>query len=264
MEVEDHELSGVRHVAAAAIGGAIEPWLIVIHYTANQSAEGTIEWFKSTVSRVSAHLVVDFDGTITQMVPFNKRAAHAGKSRWRDKEGCNGFSIGIEIVNPGPLRRLQDGTFIDYSGKRWQGKVVEARHKHRNHEARFWAAYPEAQLTAVKEACAAIACKYPISEIVGHDDVAPTRKFDPGPAFSFQPVRALLASRDDDGADVYVATRMLNVRSGPGVTFAPVPGGPLHPGQRVRVVDVRASWWHISAVDEKLEGWASSHFLQSA
>lgn len=264
MEVHNDLLSGVKQVAALAIGGVIEPQLIVIHYTANQSASGTIRWFESPLSKVSAHLVVDVDGAITQMVPFNRRAAHAGKSRWRDRDGCNGFSIGVEVVNPGPLRRLHDGSFIDYGGRRWGGKVVEAEHKHGNHEAKCWAAYPEPQLEAVREACAAIVKRYPVAEIVGHDDVAPTRKFDPGPAFSFQPLRSLLAPRDEDGADVYAATATLNVRSGPGVSHAPVPGSPLAPGQRVQVIDVRGSWWLVSGVDKPLEGWASSHFLRSA
>jgi len=54
------------------------------------------------------------------------------------------------------------------------------------------------------------------------------------------------------------------VRSGPGVSHAPVPGSPLAPGQRVQVIDVRGSWWLVSGVDKPLEGWASSHFLRSA
>ncbi|HTV24070.1 MAG TPA: N-acetylmuramoyl-L-alanine amidase [Polyangiaceae bacterium] len=261
MEVVNHEVSGARQVPALSIGDPIEPWLIVIHYTANQSAAETVSWFQSPQSKVSAHLVVDLDGSITQMVPFNRRAAHAGTSRWRGKEGCNRFSIGIEIVNPGPLRRLSDGTFADLRGKRWEGKVVHAHHDNGNPEYELWAAYPEAQLSAVTEACRALVQAYPISEIVGHYDVAPTRKLDPGPAFPFQPVRALLAPRDDDGADVYAATTTLNVRSGPGVSHAPVAGSPLQPGQRVEVVAVNGSWWHVRTLDERVEGWAASHFL---
>jgi N-acetylmuramoyl-L-alanine amidase len=263
MDVVNHELSGVKKAAAREIGGAIEPWLIIIHYTANQSAAGTVSWFQSEVSRVSAHLVIDLDGAITQMVPFNRRAAHAGKSRWRGKEGCNGFSIGIELVNPGPLRRLSDGTFVDLSSKKWDGKVVEAQHKNGNQEIKLWAAYPEEQLAAVKDACRAIVAAYPITEIVGHDDVAPTRKLDPGPAFPFQPVRVLLAPRGEDGADVYASTTSLNVRSGPGVSHPTVQGSPLQPGQRVQVIEVHGNWWHITTLDDKLEGWAASHFLQS-
>lgn len=263
MEIVEHELSGARKQRALAIGGPIEPWLLILHYTANQSAAGTVSWFQSPESKVSAHLVVDLDGTITQMVPFNRRAAHAGVSRWRGKEGCNGFSIGIEMVNPGPLRRRSDGTFVDFNGKTWEGRVIEAQHKSGNHDLRFWAEYTEAQISSVREACLAITKAYSIREIVGHEDVAPTRKMDPGPAFPLQMFRGIPAPRDQDGADVYAATTLLNVRSGPGVEFQKVEGSPLGQGQRVEVVDVRSQWWHIRTPDAAVEGWVASHFLQS-
>jgi N-acetylmuramoyl-L-alanine amidase len=263
VDVIENELVGVKKARALEIGEPLEPSLLIMHYTANQSAAGTVSWFQSPVSKVSAHLVVDFDGTITQMVPFNRRAAHAGASRWRGREGCNAFSIGVEVVNPGPLRRRSDGTFVDSNGKTWEGKVVEGQHKNGNSDFRFWAEYAENQLASVREACVAIARAYPIREIVGHDDVAPTRKFDPGPAFPLQMLRSVLAPRDQDGADVYAATAVLNVRSGPGVGHAPVDGSPLAKGQRIQVLEVNGSWWHVRTLDAAVEGWAASHFLQN-
>ena len=263
MEIVNHELSGVTQLRALEVGGSIEPWLLILHYTADQSAAGTINWFQSPQSKVSAHLVVDQEGAITQMVPFNRRAAHAGASRWRGKEGCNAFSIGIEMVNPGPLRRRSDGTFVDFNGKTWDGKVVEAQHKNGNPDLRFWAEYAEQQINSVREACLAITKAYSIREIVGHEDVAPTRKFDPGPAFPLQMFRSIPAPRDQDGADVYAATAVLNVRSGPGVEHPKVEGGPLGQGQRVQVVEVSGQWWHIRTPDAAVEGWVASHFLQS-
>jgi len=263
VEIVEHELLGVRKLPALAIGGPIEPWLLILHYTANQSAAGTVSWFQSPLSKVSAHLVVDLDGAVTQMVPFNRRAAHAGASRWRGKDGCNAFSIGIEMVNPGPLRRRSEGTFVDSNGKSWDGKVVEAQHKNGNADLRFWAEYSEPQISSVREACLAITKAYSIREIVGHEDVAPTRKFDPGPAFPLHMFRSIPAPRDHDGADVYVATAVLNVRSGPGLEHPKVEGSPLAQGQRVQVVEVSGPWWHVRTPDAAVEGWAASHFLQS-
>lgn len=263
MDIEDHKLVGVKEAAAFAIGNNIEPWLLIMHYTANQSAAGTVRWFQARESKVSAHLVVDFDGTITQMVPFNRRASHAGASRWRGQQGCNGFSIGVEIVNPGPLERRSDGTFVDSTGKTWEGRAVQARHKNGHRALRYWAEYAEAQLAAVKEACRAITRAYPIREIVGHDDVAPTRKLDPGPAFPLQALRGIPAPRDQDGGDTYAATTTLNVRSGPGLANAKVEGSPLSQGQRVQVIEVKDDWWHIQTLDAAIEGWVSSRFLQN-
>lgn len=263
MEIVEHELVGAKKLRALEVGGSIDPSLVIIHYSANQSAKGTVSWFQSPLSKVSAHLVIDLDGGITQMVPFNRRAAHAGASRWRGKEGCNGFSIGIEIVNPGPLRRRSDGSFVDFNGKTWDGKAIEARHKNGTSDARFWAEFTEGQLSAVSEACRSIAASYSICEIVGHDDVAPTRKLDPGPAFPLQSLRGIPAPRDRDGADVYAATVTLNVRSGPGVEYAKVEGSPMDAGQQVQVVEVRGNWWYVRTSDATLEGWAASHFLRS-
>lgn len=264
MQILEHRLSEASQVPALQIGGTIQPWLLVIHYTANQSAAGTISWFQSPVSKVSAHLVVDLDGRITQMVPFNRRAAHAGVSRWRGQEGCNGFSIGIELVNPGPLRRRSDGSFVDQGGRKWEHGVVEARHEHGNIAADHWAEFPEAQLGAAREACEAIVTMYGIREIVGHDDIAPTRKVDPGPAFPKHAFQNICAPRDRDGADVYEAITELNVRSGAGVEHATVDGSPLAAGQRVVVIDVKGNWWHVQALGSSLEGWVSSRFLRNA
>lgn len=263
MQIVEHALSEARQVPALQIGGSIQPWLLIIHYTANQSAAGTVSWFQSPASKVSAHLVVDLDGSITQMVPFNRRAAHAGASRWGGQEGCNGFSIGIELVNPGPLRRRSDGTFVDPTGRKWERGVIEARHKHGNVAYDHWAEFPEAQLGAAREACEAIVKAYGIREIAGHDDVAPTRKLDPGPAFPMHGFQNICAPRDHDGGDVYAAITALNVRSGPGVEHPLVDGGPLVTGERVYVVDVKGSWWHVHALGSALEGWASSRFLRN-
>jgi AmpD protein len=102
--------------------------------------------------RVSAHVLVRRDGEIRQYVPFTKRAWHAGESNWCGRERCNDFSIGIE---------LEGSDEIPYA------------------EAQY------AQLAAV---IAAVRAAYPAlraAEVVGHEDIAPGRKTDPGPAFDW-------------------------------------------------------------------------------
>lgn len=79
------------------------PDTIVIHYTAGGSAMSAINSFKDTDINASAHIVVDTDGSLTQMVPFHKIAWHAGKSTWLDRKDLNNYSIGIEIVNAAGL-----------------------------------------------------------------------------------------------------------------------------------------------------------------
>lgn len=163
--------------------GTIKPTLIVMHYTAAQNAAGSISWLCNPAAKASAHLVVDQVGVITQLVKLNERAWHAGVSKWKGKTDCNGFSIGIEMANPGFLTKRADGKFYDVTGKVVPANmVIIAAHKNGGPE-KPWMVYPIAQIEACVEAALAIVEAYGIKEIVGHEDVAPGRKTDPGPAF---------------------------------------------------------------------------------
>lgn len=164
-------------------GGAIKPTLLVMHYTAGQSAAGAISWLCNPAAKASAHLVLDQAGVVTQLVPFTISAWHAGQSAWKGKRLCNGFSIGIEMVNPGFLTKRADGKFYDVAGKVVPASsVMFARHKNGGAELP-WMIYPKEQLEAAAEIALAITQTYGIKEIVGHEDIAPGRKTDPGPAF---------------------------------------------------------------------------------
>lgn len=99
--------------------------------------------------RVSAHFFVRRDGTLIQFVSCNDRAWHAGVSSWRGRERCNDFSIGIELEGTDDL---------PYAG---------------------------AQYTRTAALLAALKRRYPIAAAVGHSDIAPGRKTDPGPAFDW-------------------------------------------------------------------------------
>src|ERR1700733_2093567 len=79
--------------------GAID--MLVLHYTGMKSAEEALERLCDRVAQVSAHYVIDEDGTVWRLVPEERRAWHAGDSFWRGISDVNGASIGIELVNPG-------------------------------------------------------------------------------------------------------------------------------------------------------------------
>lgn len=111
--------------------------------------------------RVSSHLVIGRDGAVTQYVSFNDRAWHAGKSMYQGREACNDFSVGVEL----------EGTDTQ--------------------------PYEAAQYTALAEVVAALCAAYPrlsASRLVGHSDIAPDRKTDPGPAFDWPRARRLIAA----------------------------------------------------------------------
>lgn len=122
----------------------------------------TLDWtahpFYTTLRglRVSAHFFVRRTGEIIQFVPCGRRAWHAGESSWRGRERCNDFSIGVELEG------------------------VETR------------PYTERQYARLVPLAATLRRRYPIAEIVGHSDIAPGRKTDPGPAFDWGRLRSLV------------------------------------------------------------------------
>ena len=134
-------------------GRGMVPTLIVIHYTGDNSEQGAISWLCAAQSGVSAHLVVNKEGGITQLVPFNITAWHAGRSAYQGRGGVNSFSVGIENVG---------------IGDEW----------------------PDAQVEANRAIIAALFAAYPITDVVGHQDVAPGRKGDPGPNYPWDRVTA--------------------------------------------------------------------------
>jgi len=268
MNIRDHLLEGVRFEKTPNLGGEITPQYLVIHYTVVTTATGTVQAFKNSAVRASAHLVLDLDGTFIQMVPFNRKAWHAGKSQWAGRSGCNDFTLGIEVVNPGPLIQRGSG-FVDVNNRAWHGEVVEARHKNGRAPYKFWAAYDPRQLDALREIGPALVATYRLRDVVGHDDIAPDRKTDPGPAFPLRSLRAVSLGRHEDGpedasSERYVTTTILNVRKGPAVSFDPVPGSPLAKGRELEILGEDGPWRHVVTPDAAVEGWAHGKFLVRA
>ena len=268
MNIKDHLLEGVRFEKTSNHSGEIKPEYLVIHYTVVTTAVATVQAFKNPAVQASAHLVLDVDGTFIQMVPFNRKAWHAGKSTWGGRSGCNDFTIGIEVVNPGPLIQRGSG-YVDVNNRAWHGEVVKARHKNGRASWDYWAAYDPRQLDALREVGPTIVTAYGLRDVVGHDDIAPGRKTDPGPAFPLASIRACLLGRNEDGPDdtsddKYVTTTILNVRKGPAVSFDTVPGSPLAKGREVEILAEDGAWRHVVTPDAAVEGWAHGRFLVRA
>jgi N-acetyl-anhydromuramyl-L-alanine amidase AmpD len=186
-----------RFVPARDVGGRIVPTLIVLHDTAGGlDAEGSISWLAGNPNKTSAHFVVGRDGAVTQLAAPDRKCNHAGKSSWRGREFCNGFAIGIEIVNPGKLLARGDGAVADF------GKVYDRAQygigccSTPEHGDGYWMPYTPEQMAAVEQLVAALGAAYPsIKEVVGHHDISPRRKVDPTPLMDWPRMRAALAAR---------------------------------------------------------------------
>jgi len=83
MKIKNHKLVGVDYKRSPNQSGTIKPTYLVIHYTAGRSAEAAVRTLTSRKRKASAHLVIGRDGSVTQLVPFNRKAWHAGKSEWK-------------------------------------------------------------------------------------------------------------------------------------------------------------------------------------
>jgi len=174
----------IKTIPSPNIGEKFHPGLpdtIILHYTATKDAARAIHMLCDPAREVSAHLVIDRDGAVTQLVPFETIAWHAGKSTWKDRESLNKFSIGIEIVNAGPLT-LENKKFLTWDKLEVENSEVVPRLNNKS-EMEYWHKYPQQQLTALKAICTNLILEYGIKEILAHSDVAPDRKIDPGPIF---------------------------------------------------------------------------------
>ena len=128
---------------------------IVLHYTETKNLEKAIDLLTSQKRKVSCHFVVDTDGQIYNLVSESKRAWHAGESSWKGLHDMNSRSIGIEIVNPG--------------------------------EKKF-KSYPKAHINQLINLIHFLEEKFkiPFCNILGHSDIAPHRKIDPGKHFPWK------------------------------------------------------------------------------
>ena len=134
----------------------------IIDFFQNKLDVSADEYFEEIKNlKVSSHLLIDRRGKVTQFVPFNKNAWHAGISHYKGQENCNDFSIGVEV----------EGTdSIDYTTKQYE---------------------------SLKEVTLSLMKAYPrisLDNIVGHSDVAPERKTDPGESFDWSRFRSSLVS----------------------------------------------------------------------
>ena len=130
--------------------------ILLLHYTGMRDAEAALRRLTDPAAKVSSHYLIDEDGATYRLVDEGRRAWHAGVSYWGGERDINGVSIGIELVNPG-------------------------------HEFGY-RPFPQPQMEALVELGRAILARHPIppARVLGHSDVAPTRKTDPGELFDWR------------------------------------------------------------------------------
>lgn len=188
MIINNHRLTGenIQHLSCTKnkINFKVDfPDSIIIHYTASTDLETTCKHLCKNNIPASAHLVIDRDGkSIRQLVPFNKIAWHAGESEYQGRELYNKYSIGIEIINAGKLES-KNGKYYT-----WYNEEIPANEVYEN-ENGLWHRYHGGEIQTVYQVVQVICEKYAIREILGHSEIAPGRKEDPGDAFPLEELR---------------------------------------------------------------------------
>lgn len=270
MKIKDHILSGDnvnKMVESPNQSGEFEEGnldTIIIHYTAGP-AEASINTLTNPKVRASAHVVIDRDGSITQLIPFNKIAWHAGKSSYDGRVGFNKYSIGIEIVNAGPLTK-SGNVYRSWYGEAFNpSDVIEAIHRNQT-TAKYWHIYTTEQITTVTNLCSELIEQYDIKHILGHEEIAPKRKTDPGPAFPLDKIRTQLlgeTSRVDEGTEELpetgrVTASSLNIRALPNIN-ADLVAKPLLKNSKVSILAQSTGWYKVKI---EVEGWVSAKYIE--
>ena len=212
------------------------PDMLVLHYTGMKTAREAVTRLRDREAKVSAHYVVDEDGSILRLVAEERRAWHAGAGAWQGETDCNAASIGIEIVNPGHEFGYRD--------------------------------FADAQIDAVISLVSDIRTRWtiPDARIIAHSDLAPERKQDPGERFPwktlaahrqglwFEPAPERIAALGppltigDEGLGVHVLQAGLH-RLG----YEPLPDGKYTDETRI-IVEAFQRHWRPSKVDGIADG----------
>ncbi len=249
---------------------SIDPSYVVMHYTAGACGESSIDWLTNPAARASAHVVVARDGAVTQLVAFDRQAWHAGHSVWQGLEGLNAHAFGIELDNGGPLERRLDGRwYTPFGSQIADEEVIEAPHR-AGGPVRGWHSYSTVQLIVAAEVANTLVRHFGLLDVIGHDDVAPDRKLDPGPAFPLRTFRARVLGRSDEGAQTrpqLQTTTALNIRTGPGTQWDKLPASPLPAGTKLEQLAEDGEWRQVLVLDlldgeMDVEGWVHGRFLQ--
>lgn len=278
MDIKQHKLTGdseynVEWEPSPNKGAKLDggkPDAIVIHYTAGASASSSVKSLCRKGAKASAHLVIGRQGEIFQLVPFDTIAWHAGRSSYKGRTGFNKYSVGIELDNAGLLTPNGSGGFLTWFNRSIPPEdAVQAVHRNQRQPS-WWHSFTDIQIELTEVICQLLIDKYDIQMVLGHEEIAPRRKVDPGPAFPLDKIRTRLLAddRSEEGDEEpdrrlpagsgIVTANKLNIRSGPGISNQPV-ARPLVSGEIVTVLRELDGWVEI---ERKTRGWVKADFIE--
>ncbi len=272
MKIQSHKLQGqnISFQQSPNSGKKFKtgsPDTLIIHYTGGRSLSSSVAWLSNPSARASAHVIIGKNGDIVQLVNFDKVAWHAGRSEWEGRSGLNQYSIGIELDNAGRLEKRVDGYYTWFGKRIENSNVAILTHRHETIPS-YWESYTEKQIDVAEQLSLLLCREYDIKEILGHEDVSPGRKVDPGPAFPLSRLRNMILAEDRSSNDTpdknqnehsngVVIASLLNMRDKPSSASGKVMMQ-LPMGTEVKVLEEKGQWCRVSS-----EGWVSKQWLRS-
>ena len=281
MKLLRHKIDGIPFNAAAHQRGLMKPTVVVIHDTASSLGKGNAaRYLRDNTAKVSVHFIIERDGSAEQQVRTNRGANHAGRSSYHGRSGCNEFSIGIELVNPG---RMTKGSKPNTARAWFKTEFSLADYgiqfmETPEHGSGWWMDYTEAQLDTLLQLLEALFDGIStLKDIVTHWYISPGRKVDTNPLFPLESIKARILGRDDniaeeaddqaspisDGTEMVqidVRSNMLNMRRWPSFNpniIAQIPDGTVVPVSREGHFDGR-QWLKVNYGGQ--EGWIVARY----
>lgn len=208
MSITNNLIDGIAMQPLLHVGANQTPKLLVIHYSVTDTVPQAVSALNDR--RLSYHILIAKDGRAFQTRPFTKTAAHPGLSNWKEQgdvtlsASVSRGSVGICLMNKG---------FAHGSSPHAAGKLI---YNPDDPSMQQWEIFPDAQVTKCRQIAADILAAYPVVDVVGHHDVAIMGKFDPGPLFDLDALKAMVTQPKSLGFKTKVkAGDTLNLRRGP-------------------------------------------------
>jgi N-acetylmuramoyl-L-alanine amidase len=227
MAIKDHWITGLARQPLVHKGTTQTPRLVVLHYSVTDTIDEAVRVLNR--AGLGYHILIGKDGRAVQTRPLTETAAHPGLSNWKRTEGVTldssvqRGSVGICLMNTG---------FAHGPRPSAPGQLI---YRPADPAMQSWEVYPPAQIAAARAIAAEVIGAYPVWDVVGHHDVAINGKFDPGPLFDLDPLRALVTEPRSLGLKTRVRTGIdfLNLRPTIGTDNEPLQR--LAPGTRLWV-----------------------------
>jgi N-acetylmuramoyl-L-alanine amidase len=180
----------VSVVTTPSLSSLVSPRYVILHFSATGDMRSSTAWMSRDASNASAHVVIGRDGELVQMAPFDYATWHAGASQWNGLSGLNRYSIGIDMVNWGRLKR-DGGGWVSWNNVAVPASEVVELVDDNTGEVTAWHGFTDVQVATAVSLLRALKQHYSVEEVLAHADVSPGRKLDPGPAFPLIRVREL-------------------------------------------------------------------------